>query len=61
MSSCYETFFKMDTMELDKRIGEAFSEASQEVPFESVTSVKLFLLAKQTPTGSPTGTPREAE
>ena len=37
----------MDTMELDKRIGEAFSEASQEVPFESVTSVKLFLLAME--------------
>ena len=47
MSSCYETFFNMDTMELDKRIGEAFSEASQEVPFESVTSVKLFLLAME--------------
>ena len=43
MHSCYEAFFKMDTMELDRRIGEAFVEASNETPFESVLSVKSFL------------------
>ena len=42
MSSCYETFFKMDTMELDRRIWEVFAKASQ-VPFFSVAYVKSFL------------------
>ena len=43
MRSCYQTFFKMDTMQLDRRIGEAFEEASNETPFESVLSVRSFL------------------
>merc|ERR1712126_207233 len=41
--SCYETFFKMVTMELDRRIREAFVEASNETPFEGVVSVESCL------------------
>ena len=47
MRSCHEIFFKMDTLELDRRIGDAFTDASREVPFESVASVKSFLRAME--------------
>ena len=43
MHSCYEIFFRMDTLELDRRIGDAFADASHEVPLENVASVKSFL------------------
>ena len=43
MASCYEVFFKMDTMELDRRIYETFTEVSRKIPFESLVSVNSFL------------------
>ena len=43
MRSCYEIFFKMDTMELDRRIWEAWAEASQVVPIFNVAHVRSFL------------------
>ena len=43
MASCYEVFFKMDTMELDRRICETFTEVSRKIPFESLVSVNSFL------------------
>ena len=43
MASCYEVFFKMDTMELDREICETFTEVSQKIPFESLVSVNSFL------------------
>ena len=43
MASCYEVFFKMDTMELDRRICETFTEVSRKIPFESLGSVNSFL------------------